>query len=86
MLEKVSWWGGLHGVLGMAGVLVGLLQQQKLHFLLLLQQLDKRRQSLTGSKVKPRWSSCSLSFYPSHHAPGQLPSMHEFMSFSKQTC
>lgn len=68
-----------------AGVLVGLLQQQKLHFLLLFQQLDKRRQSLTGSKVKPPWSSYSLSFYPSCCILGQLPSMHELMSFPKRT-
>jgi len=86
VLEKVQGWGGLCGVPGMAGVLVGLFQQQKLHFLLLLQQLDKRRQSLTGSKVKPPWSSCSLGFYPSCHTPGQLLSVHELMSFLKQTC
>ena len=85
VLEKVQGWGGPRSVPCVAGVLVGLFQQQKLHFLLLLQQLDKRRQSLTGSKVKPPWSSCSLSFYPSRHTPGQLPSMHELMSFPKQT-
>lgn len=49
------------------------------------QQLDKRRQSLTGSKVKPPWSSYSLSFYPSCCILGQLPSMHELMSFPKRT-
>lgn len=86
VLEKVQGWGGPRIVPSVVGVLVGLFQQQKLHFLLLLQQLDKRRQSLTGSKVKPPWSFCSLSFYPSRHTPGQLLSMHELMSFPKQTC
>lgn len=71
-VRLVSWWASS--------------TSRNFHFLLLLQQLDKRRQSLTGSKVKQLWSSCSLSFYPSRHTPGQLPSMHEFMSFPKQTC
>lgn len=66
--------------LGVASVLVGIFQQQNLHFLLLLQQLDKRRQSLPGSKVKPPWSH-SLSFCPSCHAPGHLTCMHKSMSF-----
>lgn len=80
VLEKVQGWGGPCGVPGVASVLVGIFQQQNLHFLLLLQQLDKRRQSLPGSKVKPSWS-CSLSFCPSCHAPGQLPCMLKSMSF-----
>lgn len=75
--------GGPCSIPGGDGVLVGPVQRQKLHYLLLLQQLDKRRQSLTGSKVKPPWSSYSLSFYLSCCVPGQLLSVHELMSFPK---
>lgn len=49
-------WRGPCDVRGVAVDLVGIFQQQNLHFLLLLQQLDKRRQSLPGSKVKSPWS------------------------------
>lgn len=57
-------WGGPCNVPGVAGVLVGLFQQQKRHFLLLLQQLDKRRQSLPGSKVKPPGPPAPSAFVP----------------------